>query len=250
MKFLDNFRFLSVDRSGFCSRLTGRLQVRQVSHVSRACRRLSTSARSNFRKAACRPAGSAPRPCPHLRRLRSQDVGHRASLPNLLVQSFPIASGEGVGWYFGVIRTSTIQRCRPASPVTTRTPASTRLLRVFRCVPGRYCRAAAARRPSRWRWRHTSAQRQRSGFPRSVRSGGTRCAVHGAGSRRDVAAASGRRSRRREGLSVPIPSIRPGRGSPGAAVGARPTEPLHRPIFPCFSGSACASSRLGRSFPN
>ena len=124
----------------------------------------------------------------------------------------------------------------PERATAPRTSASTRLLRVFRCVPGRYCRAAAARRPSRLRWRHTSAQRQRSGFPRSARSGGTRCAVHGAGSRRDVAAAPGRRSRRREGLSVPIPSIRPGGAHPEPQWGLRATSRFIGQFFHLFRG--------------
>jgi hypothetical protein len=48
--------------------------------------------------------------CPHLRRLHCQDIGHRASLPNLFVQSFPIGEGRGVVlWRHPDIHDTTLQ---------------------------------------------------------------------------------------------------------------------------------------------
>lgn len=125
----------------------------------------------------------------------------------------------------------------PERARTSRTPASTRLLHACRCAAGRWCRATAAPRPSRPRSRHTIGLHRPSGFPRSARSDGMRCAEHGVESRKDVAAASGLRSRRREGLSRPIPNIPPAAAHP---------EPTWRgPVYGRLAlESACASSRV------
>ena len=75
-------------------------------------------------------------------------------------------------------------------------------------------------------------------------------AVAGAVIRKDVAAASEPRSCRRVRLSGPIPNIRPGGGHLDPQRAALVCGRLQRPIFPSVSGSACASSRVGRSCPN
>jgi hypothetical protein len=53
------------------------------------------SARSSFRRAACRPASAWSRPWPHLGRLRGENIGHRARLAELPVQSFAVSAGTG-----------------------------------------------------------------------------------------------------------------------------------------------------------
>jgi hypothetical protein len=53
--------------------------------TDRSARHRSTSARSNFRTAACRPAGSALHPWPASRLRRGQYVGHRTRLAEFFV---------------------------------------------------------------------------------------------------------------------------------------------------------------------
>ena len=133
--------------------------------------------------------------------------------------------------------------CRPLPPKTSRSLASTRLLRASRCVVGTCRPRVAARRPSRPPPRHRGGPRRRSGFPRSARSGDRRSAGRGAGSPRDSLAASGRRSRRREDLSAPSPNFRRQR----FVLEPPASERLRQPVFPSVLVSACASSRLDRS---
>jgi hypothetical protein len=66
-------------------------------------------------------------------------------------------------------------------PMSSRTSASSRLLRTCRCAVGTCRPGAAARHLSRWRCRRRGGQHPRSEFPRSARSAGRRRAARGAG---------------------------------------------------------------------
>jgi hypothetical protein len=61
--------------------------------MGRSVRRRSTCARSNFRTAAVCLLEHGLGLGTHLGRLRGQDAGHRARLPEFLVQGLAIASG-------------------------------------------------------------------------------------------------------------------------------------------------------------
>ena len=136
------------------------------------------------------------------RAIRAARLGgfHRACFPQFLRQSLSVAARQRRGVILRRHPDIQAQTKLGAAGYVISIPASTRLLRACRCAAGRCCRAAAARRPSRPRCRHTIGLHRRSGFPRSARSGGRRRAARGAEFPKDVAAASGPRSRRREGL--------------------------------------------------
>jgi hypothetical protein len=183
---------------------------------------------------------------PHLRRLRGQDVRHRTCLAELFCQSLAIAARQGGGV---ILRGHPdLQALRDRIACGTGYDASNAGQQPSSCAAGRCCRATAAPRPSKARCHQTIGLHRRSGFPRSVRSDGTRCAGRGVESRKDAAVACRLRSRRREGLSGPIPNIPPGAAHPGLPWSGLVYGQLQRPVFPSALESAYASSRVDRSF--
>ena len=215
-------------RSASCNAST-RSRARESLHswpgrwsvTGRSARRRSTSARSSFRKAACRLAGSSPRPWPASPPIARPGcwpsrVPCRAPSPEPCDRRRTAALGDtsGPSEHPGAKRSDR----RSGAATAPRTPASSRLLHACPCAAGRCCRAAAVRRPSRPRCRHIVGRHRRSGFPRSARSGGRRRAGRGAECPRDVAAASGPRSRRRAGSFRTDSQYSAGKGASGAAA--------------------------------
>ena len=183
------------------------------SATGRSARRPPTSARSSFRKAAGRPAASWPRPWP-----ASRPTARRGCWSSPAPCRVPCARAlrsppeRGVGWCFGAIRTSVIQtgdrrRAGDYSNEGQQPSSSWRPVRA-----GRYCPAAAGRRPSRPPSVRRGGRRRPSGFRRSGRSGeqATLRICWGISDSRSVRtegpAAPG--WRRRAGPSGRIPSIR------------------------------------------
>jgi len=141
-----------------------------------------------------------------------------ACFPQFLVRAFRSPPDSGVGWVLAPSGHPSADKLGVQAR-SCQIPASTRLLRVFRCAAGRCCRAAAARRPSRPRCRHTIGLHRRSGFhgPLAATAGN---AQHVALiSHKSRCAASGLRSHRREGLELTDSKYSAGRGASGAQRG-------------------------------
>ena len=213
-------------------------------------RRRNTSARCSFRKEACQAAGSSPRHWLASPRRGGRNAGHGTcpcGVPRRPCYRRLKAPSDILGDPDTRRRDRIVNRERATA---SQMSASTRLLHACQCAARRCCRVVAVRRPSKWRPGHRAGPHRPSGFPQSARSGGSKRAVYGAGSLRDVVAASGRPSLRREDRLAPIPNIRPGGAHPELQQEAPACARLQRPVFPSASSSACASLRVGRSFSN
>jgi hypothetical protein len=147
------------------------------------------------------------------------------ALPSSLLSALRRPPESGVGWCFGAIRIHQVMQA-DGVPATTRTRASSRPLRDYRCVAGRYRRVAAVqpvstRPPDRKAGRH----RQFVSRP-SARSAGKKRAARVAGSPTALSGGLAARWRRLGDRKVALAGLPP----------AHPAYPLsgrqRSPAFP------------------